>query len=139
MDAPCHSTCSTLKNPHCSMAISTEQRSKFAALHRQWWRLRMSEKLSSWTKNPKQTSKQTAIIYQSVWLLLYEMKLCLGQISWAWDNIQDGLWSTHQWLMMQNLKKEVILISIHQTCKTLITFLFKFSSIKRKICMITSW
>ena len=34
-DAPCHSRCGTLKNPHCSMAISAEYRSKFAALHRQ--------------------------------------------------------------------------------------------------------
>ena len=28
--APCHSRCGTLKNPHCSMAISFEHRSKFA-------------------------------------------------------------------------------------------------------------
>ena len=34
-DALCHSRCGTLKNPHCSMAISAEYRSKFAALHRQ--------------------------------------------------------------------------------------------------------
>ena len=32
-DAPCHSGCGTLKNPHCSMTMSTEHRSKFAALH----------------------------------------------------------------------------------------------------------
>ena len=36
------------------MAMTTEHRSKFAALHRQWWRLHMSEKFSSGTKNPKQ-------------------------------------------------------------------------------------
>ena len=29
-------TCGTLKNPHCSMAMSAEHRSKFAALHREW-------------------------------------------------------------------------------------------------------
>ena len=34
-DAPCHSKCGTLKNPHCSMATSAKYRSKFAALHRQ--------------------------------------------------------------------------------------------------------
>ena len=33
------------------MAKSAEQRSKFAALHRWWWRLHMSEKFSSGTKN----------------------------------------------------------------------------------------
>ena len=27
------STCGTLKNPHCSMAMSAEHMSKFAALH----------------------------------------------------------------------------------------------------------
>ena len=41
------------------MAIGAEYRSKFAALHRQWWRLQMSEKSSSGTKNSKQTNKQT--------------------------------------------------------------------------------
>ena len=35
--------------------MSAEHRSKFAALHHYWWRLHMSEKLSSVTKNPKQT------------------------------------------------------------------------------------
>ena len=34
-DAPCHIRCGTLKNPHCSTAITAEHRSKFAALH-QW-------------------------------------------------------------------------------------------------------
>ena len=32
-DAPCHSRCSTLMNPHCSMAISAEHKLKFAVLH----------------------------------------------------------------------------------------------------------
>ena len=50
-----------LKNPHCSMAMSAEQRSKFAALRLYWWRLHMSGKFSSGTKTPKQTNKQTNI------------------------------------------------------------------------------
>ena len=36
------------------MATSAEHRSKFVTLHRQWWRLHMSEKFSSGTINPKQ-------------------------------------------------------------------------------------
>ena len=40
------------------MAIIAEHiRSKFAALHRQWWRLHMSEKFSSGTKTHKQTNR----------------------------------------------------------------------------------
>ena len=39
------------------MAISADHRSNFAAIHRQWWRLQMSEKFSSGTKNSKQTKK----------------------------------------------------------------------------------
>ena len=35
------------------MTISAEQGSKFAALHRQWWRLQMSETFLSGTKNTK--------------------------------------------------------------------------------------
>ena len=34
------------------MTISAEHRSKFAALHRLWWRINMSEKFSSGTKTP---------------------------------------------------------------------------------------
>ena len=40
------------------MAMSAEHRSKFAALHRQWWCLHMSENSSSGTINSKQTNKQ---------------------------------------------------------------------------------
>ena len=36
------------------MAISAEYMSKFEALHRQWWRLHMSEKFLNGTKNPIQ-------------------------------------------------------------------------------------
>ena len=50
---PCHNSCGTLKNPHCSMTMSTEQRSKFAALQRQRWRLYRSEKFSSGTISSK--------------------------------------------------------------------------------------
>ena len=32
---------------------------KFAAFHREWWRLHMSVKFSSGMINPKQTNKQT--------------------------------------------------------------------------------
>ena len=56
MDALCLSMCGTLINPHCSMAMSVEQRSKFATLPWQWWRLNVSEKFKSRTKNPKQTN-----------------------------------------------------------------------------------
>ena len=42
------------------MAMSAEHRSKFAALHRQGWRLHMSENFVSGTKNPKQINKQTS-------------------------------------------------------------------------------
>ena len=51
--------CGTLKNPYFSMAMSAGYRSKFSALHRQWWRLHMSAKLSSGTKtlNPPPQKK----------------------------------------------------------------------------------
>ena len=40
------------------MAMRAEHMSNFAAVHRQWWRLHMSEIFSSGMKNPKQTNKQ---------------------------------------------------------------------------------
>ena len=42
------------------MAVSAEHRSKFAAVHRSWWRLHMSEKFSSGAKKTKQINKQTS-------------------------------------------------------------------------------
>ena len=62
-DAPCHSRCGTLKN---LMAVGVEQRSKFAAIHRQWWRLHMSEKLSSGTKNHKKNNNKQNIMWYGV-------------------------------------------------------------------------
>ena len=38
-NAPFHSRFSTLKNPHCSMAMSAKHMSKLAVLLRQYWRL----------------------------------------------------------------------------------------------------
>ena len=46
-DVPYQSTYGTLKNPRCWMANTAEHRSKFAAIHRQWWRLHISEKFST--------------------------------------------------------------------------------------------
>ena len=37
--------------------VSSKGHSKFEALHRYWWRLHMSKKFSSGTKNPKQNNK----------------------------------------------------------------------------------
>ena len=53
-DAPCHSRCGTRKNPHCSIAIGVEHRSKFAAFtgNGEWKILEWDEKL--------QTNKQTS-------------------------------------------------------------------------------
>ena len=45
------------------MAMSAEHRSKFAALHRQWWHLHMSEKFSSETINSKQTNKHSVLLH----------------------------------------------------------------------------
>ena len=44
------------------MAIIAEHRSKFAALHRQCWRLQMSETFPSGTKISKQTNKKISLI-----------------------------------------------------------------------------
>ena len=41
------------------MAMSAQHKSKFAALHQQWWHLHMIEKSSSVTINPKQTNTNT--------------------------------------------------------------------------------
>ena len=49
------------------MAMSAEHRSKFASLHRQWWRLHMSEKFSTGAINHKQTNKQTNKQTKTLW------------------------------------------------------------------------
>ena len=43
------------------MAISAEHMLKVVTLHRQWWRIQMSEKFSSGTKKSKQTNKTQSL------------------------------------------------------------------------------
>ena len=64
------------KEPSLLMAMSAEHRSKFAPLHRQTWRLHMSEKFSSGTinskKNPnKQTIKKMSFFVQGTIFMRY--------------------------------------------------------------------
>ena len=83
---PCHSRCSTIKNLHCSVGMSAEHRSKFEALHQQWWSLYMSEKFSSATKTLKQTNKHIyTCIFLSPFSTGHRRKLCtysFGDIYW---------------------------------------------------------
>ena len=44
------------------MGISSEHKSKYAALYRQLWRLQMSEQFSSGTENSKQTNTQQLFV-----------------------------------------------------------------------------
>ena len=73
------------------MAMSTEHRSKSTALHRQWWRLQMSEKFSSGTKKYIQTNKQTNIEARGVrsWVrhlidLVLRDDPCMKQVPVVW-------------------------------------------------------
>ena len=57
----CGSRCGTLKNPHY-FAVSADHRSNFTVLHREWWRVHLSEKFSRGTESAKQkknTHKKT--------------------------------------------------------------------------------
>ena len=67
------------------MVMSAEHRSEFEALHRQWWRLHMSENFSRGTINPKQTNKQTnkqtkhftKYLFCAAWRPIYVQKVAL--------------------------------------------------------------
>lgn len=52
----CGSRCGTVKNPH-SFAVSADHRSNFTVLHREWWRVQLSEKFSRGTESTKQNKK----------------------------------------------------------------------------------
>ena len=55
------------------MAMSAEHKPEFAAFHRQWLRLHMSEEFSGGMKNPKQTkekNKQTHKYRQKVYSII---------------------------------------------------------------------
>ena len=66
--------------------MSAEQRSKCAALLRQWWRLHMREKFSSGTKIPKQTIHWTYLeitsqnLHIKQWLWFYLTTILFNQI-----------------------------------------------------------
>ena len=66
------------------MLMSTEHSLKFAPLHRQWWRLHMSEQFLSGTKKKqnKQTNKQTNYDVVHVYC---------GKFIYWWRNFSDKL------------------------------------------------
>ena len=79
MDAPCHTRCGTLKNPHCSKTMSAEHRSKFAALHWQLWRHYMSKRILEWDENHKQTKSNSRRRYMPRILPIRRKKLFNNQ------------------------------------------------------------
>ena len=79
--------CDTLKNPHCPMAKSAEHKSKFAALHRQWWRPQMSEKFSSGTKNSKQTNNVPAPFTLYIYMYYFENAVPILCLFFIFKNI----------------------------------------------------
>ena len=71
-DAPCHNRFGTLKNLNCSMALGAEHRSKFAALHRQWCRLQMTNsRVGRKTPNKKNLGYDLCFVFlmcsRSLW------------------------------------------------------------------------
>ena len=60
-DGPCHSRCGTLKNLTAKRPRVSSIGKKCAALHRQLWRLHMSEEFSSRTIHSKQTIQKKAL------------------------------------------------------------------------------
>ena len=71
------------------MAMSAEHRSKFAALHRQWWRLHMSEKFSSGTINSKQPNKK--LICLESWINIPTPVYIEMNVIWLISNIKAGI------------------------------------------------
>ena len=66
------------------MGISAEHRSKFTAHHRQWWRLQMSKKFSSGTKNSKQISVPIFQKYISLFKWCEDRYLLSEPIFFSW-------------------------------------------------------
>ena len=70
------------------MAMSAEHRSKFAALHWQWWHLHMSEKFSSGTKNPKQTNKSLieTFLVDGFWFFHWITNPFMSDANYDWED-----------------------------------------------------
>ena len=90
------------------MAMSAERtctcRSKLAALHRQWWRLHMSEKFSSGMKNHKQTKHHKTTFLCSEMLFPPAIQEEIGFVN-------RSLFSINHWFFREIYK---ILQDIHQ-------------------------
>ena len=70
-DVPCHSRCGTLKNPHCSMAISAEYRSNYLQAFTSNCDVYTLEKtFSCWTRNTKQINKSMYLHKQIMYYTL---------------------------------------------------------------------
>ena len=63
-DDLCYSRCDTLKNPSYSMSMKAKYRSKFAVVHRSWWDLHITEKISNGIKKtPELITLMVFLIY----------------------------------------------------------------------------
>ena len=91
------------------MATSGKQRSKFAALHRQWWRLHMSEKFSSGTINPKKETNYVAIIspWKRTWPYVWTILIFLQDVLLQ-DWLKLAKWFWWRW-KCENFTEQVII------------------------------
>ena len=77
------------------MAMSAKQRSKFAALHRQLWRLHIIEKFSSGTITPppnkknKQTNKQKSTLLKYKTFVDIVLRDCNIAASWLFSGFAN--------------------------------------------------
>ena len=77
---------------HCSMTISAEHRSEFAALHRSWWRLYIRVKNSRVGR--KATNKQTNKIIGARCVRIALKQYTIANLFWFW-NIELEAWSLY--------------------------------------------
>ena len=96
------------------MAISAEHRSKFATLHRQWWRLQMSEKFSSGMKNSKQTNQHRIGEVPNAYTQLFEEIIMLS--TWS---CPCSLPSRHCLLIWASASADMIIVHVTWYCQTM--------------------
>ena len=100
-------------DPHCSMAIRAEHRSKFAALRRQWWRLQMVEQFSGVTEHSKQMEKKpkplissgkNVALFQKLWNFDFQWISLkkFGKLLYFTIRLLKKIWNWKKWYYTEN-------------------------------------
>ena len=106
------------------MAMSAEHKSKFEALHRQWWHLEMSEKFSNGTKTPNKQILWKVKYLKTIGLSIKFHEIVSKAFSKLMIDIYPGIFLSFVNFMRPCNSNNFSCVSLWSTCKTSFVWIY---------------